>query len=98
LHRQQPEKYKQNVDVSPSGKITADAHRKGAWGHSNESLPITAVRNTSKRRFSKLRLVKTFHRSTTTDERLTNLAMISIESETAKILDMTELTKTFAFL
>jgi len=38
-----------------------------------------------------------FHRSTTTDERLTNLAMISIESETAKTLDVTELTKTFAF-
>jgi len=45
-----------------------------------------------------LRLIKTFHRSTVTDERLANLAMISIESETAKTLDMTELTKTFAFL
>jgi len=33
-----------------------------------------------------------------TDEMLTNLAMISIKSETAKILDVTELTKTFAFL
>jgi len=33
-----------------------------------------------------------------TDERLINLAMISIASETAKTLDMTELTKTFAFL
>jgi len=33
-----------------------------------------------------------------TDERLTNLAMTSTESETAKILDMTGLTKTFAFL
>jgi len=33
-----------------------------------------------------------------TDERLTNLAMISIESESAKTLDMTELTKKFAFL
>jgi len=34
-----------------------------------------------------------------TDERLTNLAMISIENETAKILDMTELKKkTFVFL
>jgi len=31
-----------------------------------------------------------------TDERLTNLAIISIESETARTLDMTELTKTFA--
>jgi len=33
-----------------------------------------------------------------TDERLTNLAVIAIESDTAKTLDMTELTKTFAFL
>jgi len=33
-----------------------------------------------------------------TDERLTNLAMISTESETAKIVDMTELIKTFASL
>jgi len=33
-----------------------------------------------------------------TDEKLTNLAIISIESETAKICDMFELTKTFAFL
>jgi len=39
-----------------------------------------------------------FHRSTMTDEKLTNLAMISIESETAKICDMFELTKTFPFL
>jgi len=33
-----------------------------------------------------------------TDERLTNPATISIESETAKTLDITELTETFAFL
>jgi len=32
------------------------------------------------------------------DERLANLAMISTESETAKTLDMTELTKTTASL
>jgi len=32
------------------------------------------------------------------DEKLTNLAMISIESEIPETLDMTELTKTFAFL
>jgi len=31
------------------------------------------------------------------DEKLTNLAMISIESETAETLDVTEFTKTFAF-
>jgi len=33
-----------------------------------------------------------------TNEKLANLAMISIESETAKTLDMTELTQIFAFL
>jgi len=33
-----------------------------------------------------------------TDKRLTNLARISTESETAKTLGMTELTETFAFL
>jgi len=32
-----------------------------------------------------------------TDERLTNPAMISIESEAANLLDMTELTTAFAF-
>jgi len=31
LHRQQPEKYKQNVDVVPHGKLSADAHGKGSW-------------------------------------------------------------------
>jgi len=50
------------------------------WGHSNQSLPITAVRSTAERSFSKFRLIKTFHRSTMTDERLTNLAKISIEN------------------
>jgi len=33
-----------------------------------------------------------------TDERLTNLAVISTASEAAETLDMVELTKTFAFL
>jgi len=32
-----------------------------------------------------------------TDERLTNPAMMSIESETDNLLDITELTTTFAF-
>jgi len=62
LHLQQPEKYKQNIDVSPPGKISADANGQGAWGHSNEGLPSTAVRNAAERSFSKLRIIKTFHR------------------------------------
>jgi len=61
-------------------------------------LPITAARYAAERSFNKLRLIKTLRRSTMIDERLTNLAMISIESETAKTLDMAELTEIFAFL
>jgi len=51
---------------------------KGAWGHHHESLPITAVRNADQQSLSKLKLIKIFHRSAMTDERLGNLAMISI--------------------
>jgi len=65
---------------------------RGPCGHHNKSLPITAVRNTVERSFSNLKLVETFQRSTMTDERLTNLAMIFIESETSNTLDVTELT------
>ena len=75
------------------GRISVDAHGKGDCGHSNESLPITATRNTAERSFSKLSLIKTFHRSTMTVERIKSLPMLSIESESAKTLDMTELTK-----
>jgi len=64
----------------------------------DESLPITAERSIVERSFSKLKLIKKFDRSTMTDERLTNLAIMSTEIETAKTLDMTELTKTFASL
>jgi len=60
-------------------------------------LPITAVHYTAERSFNKFRLIKTFHKSTITDENLTNPAVISIESDTAKTLDMTQLTETFAF-
>jgi len=65
-------------DLKSINKIsTTDAHGKGAWGHSNENLPTIAVRNTAQRSFSKLRLIKTFHRSTMSDKKLTNLSMIS---------------------
>ena len=95
MHRHQPEKYKQNVDVALLEKLLRMPIERR---DSSESMPVTAIRNTAKRSFSKLRVIKTFHRSTMTDEKLTNLAMISIESETAKICDMFELTKTFVIL
>jgi len=58
------------------------------------TVPVSVA--SAERSFSKLKLIKTFHRSTMTDERLTHLAMISIESDTAKSLDMTDLVKEFA--
>ena len=80
LHRQQPKKYKQNVDVDRLEKFlrTTMERRLGAI--------LTKVC-----RFKTFHrsIIKTFHRSTMTDEKLTNLAMIFIESETAKTLDMT---------
>ena len=56
----------------------------GDWGNHNESLPIIAVRNIFERSFSKFNVIKTFHRSSMTDDGLTNLEMMSIESETIK--------------
>jgi len=56
-------------------------------------LPITAVCNTVEWSFCKLQLIKRFTDQLLTDEGLTNLAMTSIESETAKTLGMTELIK-----
>jgi len=82
--------------LPPPWEISADAHEKVARGHSNESLPINAVGSTAERSFSKLRLNKMFHRSSVTNEKLRNLAMIYSESETAKTSD--ELAKIFTFL
>jgi len=47
LHCQQSKKLQAKCRRFPPGKISADDHRKGALGHSNESFPITAVRNTA---------------------------------------------------
>jgi len=97
LHRQQPEKHKQNFDVTLMEKFLRTPVERGL-GTILTNLLITATSSTAERSFSKLRLIKTFHRSTTSDEKVTTLAMISNESEFAKTLDMTELTKTFPFL
>ena len=46
--------------------------------------------------FSKLKLIKTYLRSSISQERLDGLAMISIESKEAKALDMNKLIDEFA--
>jgi len=58
------------------------------------TVPVTVA--TAERSFSKLKLIKTFNRASMTDERLTHLAMISIESAMARKLDMTDVINTFA--
>ncbi|XP_065663687.1 zinc finger MYM-type protein 1-like [Hydra vulgaris] len=56
--------------------------------------PVTVA--SAERSFSKLKLIKTFHRSTMVDERLSSLAMLSIENEVAKKLSYEGLTNKFA--
>jgi len=48
------------------------------------------------RSFSKMKLIMTYLRSTMTEGRLTNLAILSIERETAEQVDFTKLIENFA--
>ncbi len=50
------------------------------------TLPVSSA--SCERSFSTLTLIKTFLRSTTTDERLSDLGVLSIESRSAKALDL----------
>lgn len=57
------------------------------------TLPVTVA--TAERSFSKLKLIKTYLRSTMSQERLSGLSTLSIESGVAKGLDKVELAKLF---
>ena len=48
------------------------------------------------RSFSKMKLIMTYLRSTMTESRLTNLAILSIERETVEQVDFTKLIENFA--
>ncbi|VVC35139.1 HAT, C-terminal dimerisation domain [Cinara cedri] len=58
------------------------------------TLPVTVA--SAKRSFSKLKLIKSYLRNTMSQTRLSGLAMISIENERAKKLNMSALIKSFA--
>ncbi|XP_042387979.1 uncharacterized protein LOC121980078 [Zingiber officinale] len=58
------------------------------------TIPVTVA--TAERSFSKLKLIKTFFRSTMSQERLNGLAMLSIEKEIIEQLDYTDLINIFA--
>ena len=58
------------------------------------TFPITV--NISERSFSKLKLIKTYLRSTMGQERLTGLVLISIEHEESRKVDTSDLIEKFA--
>lgn len=58
------------------------------------TMPVSVA--TAERSFSKLKLIKSYLRSTMGQNRLTNLAIISIESDILKELDTEDLIKQFA--
>ncbi|XP_041856904.1 zinc finger MYM-type protein 1-like [Melanotaenia boesemani] len=57
-------------------------------------LPVSSA--SCERSFSSLRLIKTYLRSTMTEKRLSNLAVLSIESKRTKELDLEKFVKRFA--
>ena len=58
------------------------------------TLPVTVA--SAERSFSKLKLIKNHLRSTMTQERLNDLAVLSIESSVAKNIDFTDVIQDFA--
>ena len=58
------------------------------------TLPITVA--SAERSFSKLKLIKTYLRSTMTQERLSNLAVVSIEHKESQKLNIDALIDQFA--
>ncbi|KAL4142042.1 hypothetical protein QTP88_004574 [Uroleucon formosanum] len=58
------------------------------------TLPVSSA--TAERSFSRLKLIKTFLRSTLTEEKLSNLAILSIEKCTAEKIDFDKVIETFA--
>jgi hypothetical protein len=58
------------------------------------TLPVTVA--TAKRSFSKLKLIKSYLRSSIAQDRLDSLALISIENDAARKLNLDELVDRFA--
>lgn len=58
------------------------------------TIPVTVA--SAERSFSKLKLIKTYMRSSMGQERLNSLAMLAIENEEAKKIDFKEILSTFA--
>lgn len=58
------------------------------------TLPVSSA--TAERSFSRLKLIKSYLRSTMTEERLSNLAILNIESALAQSIDFDKVINTFS--
>lgn len=58
------------------------------------TMPVTTA--TAERSFSKLKIIKNYMRTTMTQERLSNLALLSIESDLCEQLDYSDLINSFS--
>lgn len=58
------------------------------------TLPVSSA--TAERSFSRLKLLKTYLRTTMTEDRLSNLAILSIESNLAQTINFNKVISTFA--
>ena len=56
-------------------------------------IPVTVA--SAERSFSKLKLIKTYLRTTMVQERLSSLALLSIEKETSKAIDLRQIARSF---
>ena len=90
------------VDVTPLGILKFIVSFGGNDVFSNLKVGLQILLTVSisvagcKRLFSKMKLIMTYLRSTMTEGRLTNLAILSIERETVEQVDFTKLIENFA--
>lgn len=95
LRRNLPEDTKRAIDVLTYIKEMEGSYP-NAWIAYRILLTIPVTVAYAERSFSKLKLIKSYLRSTMSQERLSGLAMLSIESDMVQKLDYVNLIDTFA--
>lgn len=90
-----PKKAKRAVDVLHYLKQMEECYP-NAWVAYRILLTIPVTVASAERSFSKLKLIKSYLRSTMSQERLNCLALLSIEKELVHKLDYSSLIETFA--
>ncbi|XP_050375331.1 uncharacterized protein LOC126792872 [Argentina anserina] len=95
LRRAIPKEAKRAVDVLNYLKQRDECYP-NAWVAYRILLTIHVIVASAERSFSKLKLIKSYLRSTMSHERLNGLALLSIEKDLAHKLDYSSLIETFA--